>query len=395
VCHSEFASHKEFPNRGFTLSPSDQPNGKPRLIHSSTLNHQFNTIQKGPGMKTTAAILVELGRPLELVDLEIPALKLGQVLVEIVYSGVCHTQVMEARGLRGADRFLPHCLGHEGSGIVREMGGNVSRVQAGDRVVLSWIKGNGADVPGTQYGWRGTLVNSGAITTFSRFSVISENRLTRLDPGLPMDLAALLGCAIPTGAGMVFNTAAVRAGQSVAVFGVGGIGLCALSAAAASGATPLIAVDRYPEKLTLARTLGATHTICVTEANPVESILALCPGGVDIAIEATGRAAVMQQSLESVRAQGGTTVIAGNAPFGETWQFDPRQLNQGKRIFGTWGGDNFPERDFPRYQRLLRANKLPLQSLIDHRYSLQNINQALEDLEAGVVPRPLIDMSLV
>jgi S-(hydroxymethyl)glutathione dehydrogenase/alcohol dehydrogenase len=181
----------------------------------------------------------------------------------------------------------------------------------------------------------------------------------------------------------------------VAVFGVGGIGLCALSAAAASGATPLIAVDRYPEKLTLARTLGATHTICVTEANPVESILALCPGGVDIAIEATGRAAVMQQSLESVRAQGGTTVIAGNAPFGETWQFDPRQLNQGKRIFGTWGGDNFPERDFPRYQRLLRANKLPLQSLIDHRYSLQNINQALEDLEAGVVPRPLIDMSLV
>ncbi len=346
-------------------------------------------------MKTTAAILVELGRPLELVDLEIPALKLGQVLVEIVYSGVCHTQVMEARGLRGADRFLPHCLGHEGSGIVRETGGNVSRVQAGDRVVLSWIKGNGADVPGTQYGWKGTLVNSGAITTFSRFSVISENRLTRLDPELPMDLAALLGCAIPTGAGMVFNTAAVRAGQSVAVFGVGGIGLCALSAAAASGATPLIAVDRYPEKLTLARTLGATHTICVTEANPVESILALCPGGVDIAIEATGRAAVMQQSLESVRAQGGTTVIAGNAPFGETWQFDPRQLNQGKRIFGTWGGDNFPERDFPRYQRLLRANKLPLQSLIDHRYSLQNINQALEDLEAGVVPRPLIDMSLV
>ena len=346
-------------------------------------------------MKTTAAILVELGRPLELVDLEIPALQRGQVLVEIVYSGVCHTQVMEARGRRGADRFLPHCLGHEGSGIVRETGENVLRVLAGDRVVLSWIKGNGADVPGTQYGWNGTTVNGGAITTFSRFSIISENRLTRLDPELPMDLAALLGCAIPTGAGMVFNTASVRAGQSVAVFGVGGIGLCALSAAAASGATPLIAVDRHPEKLSLARTLGATHTICVTEANPVESILAICPGGVDIAIEATGRAAVMQQSLESVRAQGGTTVIAGNAPFGETWQFDPRQLNQGKRIFGTWGGDNFPERDFPRYQRLLRANKLPLQSLIDHRYSLQNINQALEDLEAGVVPRPLIDMSLV
>ena len=346
-------------------------------------------------MKTPAAILVELARPLEIVDLEIPPLKSGQVLVEIAYSGVCHTQVMEARGLRGPDRFLPHCLGHEGSGIVRELGPNVSRVQAGDRVVLSWIKGSGGDVPGTQYGWNGTTVNAGGITTFSRLSVISENRLTRLDPELPFDLAALLGCAIPTGAGMVFNTAAVRPGQSVAVFGVGGIGLCALSAAAASGATPLIAIDRHSEKLRIAQELGASHTICVAEENPVESIFKICPGGVDVAIEATGRPAVMQQSLESIRSQGGTTVIAGNAPQGEFWQFDPRQLNQGKRILGTWGGDNVADRDFPRYQRLLLARKLPLQSLISRRYSLRNINQALDDLEAGFVARPLIDLSEV
>ena len=345
-------------------------------------------------MKTPAAILVELDRPLELVDLEIPMLKPGQVLVEIAYSGVCHTQVMEARGQRGPDRFLPHCLGHEGSGVVRELGPNVSRVKPGDRVVLSWIKGNGGDVPGTQYLWNGRTVNSGGITTFSRFSVISENRLTHLDAELPDDLAALLGCAIPTGVGMVFNSAAVRAGQSVAIFGVGGIGLCALAAAAASGATPLIAVDRQPDKLTIARELGASHLICVTEKDPVEAIKNICPGGVDIAIEATGRASVMQQSLESVRSQGGTTVIAGNVPQGEFWQFDPRQLNQGKRILGTWGGDNVPDRDFPRYQRLLLANKLPLQCLLSRRYSLNNINDALNDLEAGLVPRPLIDMSL-
>jgi S-(hydroxymethyl)glutathione dehydrogenase/alcohol dehydrogenase len=112
-------------------------------------------------MKTMAAILVELGKPLELVDLEIPVLKPGQVLVEIVFSGVCHTQVMEARGLRGPDRFLPHCLGHEGSGIVRELGSNVTRVQPDDRVVLSWIKGSGGDVPGTQYQWNGKTVNAG------------------------------------------------------------------------------------------------------------------------------------------------------------------------------------------------------------------------------------------
>ena len=346
-------------------------------------------------MKTTAAILVELGQPLELVDLEIPVLKAGQVLVEIAFSGVCHTQVMEARGQRGPDRFLPHCLGHEGSGTVLELGPNVLRVQTGDRVVLSWIKSQGGDVPGTQYDWNGKKVNAGGITTFSRLAVISENRLTRMEPDLPFDISSLLGCAIPTGAGMVFNTAGVRAGQSVAVFGVGGIGLCALSAAAASGACPLIAVDRQPAKLQIARELGASHTICVTDSPPVETIQKICPGGVDIAIEATGRAAVMQQSLESVRSQGGTTVIAGNAPQGEFWQFDPRQLNQGKRILGTWGGDNVPDRDFPRYQRLLLANKLALRCLIPNRYALHEINQALVDLETGQVPRPLIDMSKV
>lgn len=346
-------------------------------------------------MKTTAAILVELARPLEIVDLEIPALKPGQVLVEIAFSGVCHTQVMEARGLRGPDRFLPHCLGHEGSGVVREVGPNVTRVKAGDRVVLSWIKGQGADVPGTQYAWNGKTVNSGGITTFSQMSVISENRLTLLDPDIPFDVAALLGCAVPTGAGMVFNTASVRAGQSVAIFGTGGIGLCALSAAATSGASPLIAVDRVPDKLRIAIEFGATHAVCVTDSNPVEAILKICPGGVDIAIEATGRAAVMQQSLESVRSQGGLTVIAGNAPQGEEWQLDPRQLNQGKRILGTWGGDNLPERDFPRYQRLVLSRKLSLQSLLSTRYPLVNINDALNDLESGRAARPLIEMSEV
>lgn len=345
-------------------------------------------------MKTSAAILVELGHPLEIVDLEIPALKPGQVLVEIAYSGVCHTQVMEARGYRGPDRFLPHCLGHEGSGIVRETGVGVTRVQQGDRVVLSWIKGSGGDIPGTQYNWNGRTVNAGGITTFSRLSVISENRVTRLDPSLHFDLGALLGCAIPTGAGMVFNTAQVRPGQSVVVFGVGGIGLCAVAAAATSSAVPLIAVDRVPEKLDLARQLGATHLINATETNPVEAILAICRGGVDIAIEATGRTSVMQQAIDSVRSQGGTAVIAGNARQGEIWQFDPRLLNQGKRLLGTWGGDNIPDRDFPRYQHLLLAGKLPLQGMLSRRYSLDNINQALDDLEAGKAGRPLIDMSI-
>lgn len=344
-------------------------------------------------MQTPAAILVELGRPLELVDLTVPVLKPGQVLVEIAFSGVCHTQVLEARGHRGPDRFLPHCLGHEGSGTVREIGPGVTRVAPGDRVVLSWIKGRGGDVPGSQYDWNGRAVNAGGITTFSRLSVISENRLTKLDPALPFDLAALLGCAIPTGVGIVFNTAQLRPGQSLVVFGAGGIGLCALAGAAARGADPLIAVDRLPDKLVLARQLGATHTVLAGETNPVEAIRAIWPNGVDVAIEATGRPAVMQQALEVVRAQGGTAVIAGNARQGETINLDPRQLNQGKRLLGTWGGDNVPDRDFPVYQQLLRDHTLPLSNLLSKRYRLEEINRALDDLEAGLVARPLIEMT--
>jgi S-(hydroxymethyl)glutathione dehydrogenase/alcohol dehydrogenase len=344
-------------------------------------------------MKTRAAILVELNRPLELVDLEIPALAAGQVLVQVVFSGVCRSQVLEARGHKGADPYLPHCLGHEGSGIVREVGPGVTRVKPGDRVVLSWIKGPGADVMGATYSWNDKTVNAGGITTFSDYAVISENRLSHLDAAIPFDQAALLGCAIPTGVGTVLNSAAVRPGQSVAVFGVGGVGLWAVAGAALSGASPIVAVDLRSEKLALARQLGATHTVCAETAAPVPEVLKICPGGVDVAIEASGRPAVMQQALDVVRPQGGIAVIAGNARHDERWTLDPRQLNQGRRIVGTWGGDNVPERDFPRYQRLLRDGKLACVGLHDQRYSLDQINQALDDLEAGRAVRPLIELS--
>ena len=344
-------------------------------------------------MKTAAAVLVELARPLEIGDLEIPALKPGQVLIEIGFSGACHTQVLEARGHRGPDRFLPHCLGHEGSGVVLETGPGVTKVKAGDRVILSWIKGSGADVPSVQYAWNGRTVNAGAITTFSRHAVISENRLTLLPTDLTFQQGALLGCAVPTGAGVVFNTAQPRPGQSIVVFGAGGVGLCAVAAAAASGCVPVIAVDLLQEKLDLAAKLGATHGIRADQGDPVEAIKKLCPGGVDFAIEVTGRPSVMRQALACVRSQGGTAVVVGNARFGESLEIDPREMNQGKRLLGTWGGDSVPDRDYPRYARLVAAGKLSLDPLMTRTYRLDQINQALDDLERGVVARPLINMS--
>lgn len=346
-------------------------------------------------MKTLAAILVELNKPLVLAELEIPALKPGQTLVEIAFSGVCHTQVLECRGFRGEDKFLPHALGHEGTGTVVDTGAGVSKVKTGDKVVLSWIKGSGADVPGSVYQWQGKAVNAGAITTFSRHAVISENRLTRLPDNISMNDGALVGCALPTGLGAVFNTAHPSPGQSLAVFGTGGVGLCAIMGAAVAGCAPIIAVDINESKLELAKKMGATHTINASITDPadlVDAIKKICPSGLDFAIEASGRPSVMTQALHSVRQQGGVAVIIGNAHHGEHIQLDPKQLNMGKRLLGTWGGDSQPDRDYPRYFNLMAAGRLDLSLLRSSVYDLEHINDALNDLESGKCARPLVAM---
>ena len=207
-------------------------------------------------MKTEAALLVRTGEPLALAELEIPALKPGQVLVEIAYSGACGTQVMEWLGQKGEDKWLPHCLGHEGSGTVLECGAAVTRVKPGDKVVLSWIRGGGIEAGGATYQWQGRTVNAGGVTTFQRHALVSENRLTRLPDDLPMDIAILLGCAAPTGMGVIFNVTKVRPGESVAVFGTGGIGLNACMGAAFAGAMPIIAIDPSAERRASPRRLA-------------------------------------------------------------------------------------------------------------------------------------------
>lgn len=342
-------------------------------------------------MKTLAAVLVELGRPLVLAELEIPVLKPGQVLVDIAFSGVCHTQLLECRGDRGADPYLPHCLGHEASGIVRELGPGVNKCRIGDRVALSWLKGSGADVPGTVYGWQGRTVNAGGVTTFAQQTVVSENRVTVIPDELDLRDAAFLGCAVATGVGAVMHAAGARRGQSLAVFGAGGIGLCAIGGAAAVGAAPIIAVDVSPERLQAAQQVGATHAILADDGDPVAELIGICPGGVDFAVEASGRPAVMVQALRAVHRQGGAAVIVGNAHHGETVALDPRELNQGKRLVGTWGGDSVPDRDFPEYCRLIHSGQLNLAPLRSPPYALREINEALAALEQRCVVRPLID----
>ena len=336
--------------------------------------------------------MVETGKPLVLADLEIPTLKPGQVLVEIAYSGACHTQLLEARGYRGEDRYLPHCLGHEATGTVVDISQGVTKVAPGDPVVLSWIKGRGADVPGTVYQWKGRSVNAGGVTTFSRHAVVSENRLTPLPTSISLRDAIVLGCAAPTGMGAVMNVARPTAGQSLAVFGVGGIGMFALIAALSEGCSPVIAIDRNPVKLEMAARMGATHCINTNDQNLEEALRELCPGGLDHAIEATGNPSVMRMSLEAVRAQGGNSVIIGNARHGENFTVNPQQFNMGKSLLGTWGGDSKPDSDYPRYADTITNHHIHCNFILSDDYHLATINDALDDLENGKIGRPVICM---
>ncbi len=340
---------------------------------------------------TLAAVLYALNQPLRLAELAIPPLQPGQVLVDIAYSGVCQSQLNEIRGRKGPDRFLPHTLGHEGSGTVVDIGGGVTKVRPGEKVVLTWIKGSGADVPGTVYQGAGGPVNSGAISTFMRRTVTSENRVTRLPDGMPLREAALLGCAIPTGAGIVFNSLKVKPGDSLVIFGAGGVGLSALIAAASAGANPLIVVDIVAEKLAKARSLGATHAIDGRTTDAILAVRDLTGGrGADYAIEASGHPAAMEAAFEAVRAGGGSCVIAGNAAHGKTISLNPFSLISGKRIAGSWGGECRPDEDIPRYAALFGAGRFPLSELITAEYALADINQAFDDLEGGRVARALV-----
>src|SRR3989344_1828905 len=203
--------------------------------------------------KTLAAVLIKLKAPLELLELDIPELQAGQLLVRVSMAGLCRTQLSEANGLKGEDKYLPHLLGHEAVGEVVEVGPKVKTVKAKDTVVMSWIKGTGMDVPGGIFNHQGKKINAGGVAVFTQYAVVAENRVTKISKTVPLDVASLLGCAVATGAGIVKNTLAVKPGSSIAIFGIGGVGGMALFMAKALKCNPLIAIDVQPKKFVLAK----------------------------------------------------------------------------------------------------------------------------------------------
>lgn len=339
-----------------------------------------------------AAVLYQTNSPLVIEDLTIPEVSYGQVLVKLVASGICHTQILEIEGKRGVDKYLPHTLGHEGSGIVEAIGAGVKKVSVGDYVVVSWIKGSGLESsPPVYYNKNKLKINSGLLTTFNEYTVTSENRLTPIPKDIPLQLAALLGCAIPTGAGIIINTLKVHKDSSIAVFGCGGIGLSAIHMASIVGVRKIIAVDIHNEKLSLAKKLGANYTL--NNENIINQIMEITDGlGVDYAIESAGIKETMEQVYESINMTKGIAVLAGNLPKGEKISIDPFHLICGKKIIGTWGGETNPDVDIPKYVNLYKEGKLKLQDFITHRFKLEEINEAIKIFKNPDVGRIIIEL---
>ena len=352
-----------------------------------------------PGMParpttTQAAILVAQQQPLVVDTIDLPVeLGVGQVLVQLQVSGICGSQLGEIDGVKGADRYLPHLMGHEGFATVLEIGPGVKHVQPGDSVVLHWRQGAGIQADPPQYRWRGEPLNAGWVTTFNRHAVVSENRCTKVPANTDPDAAALFGCAITTGFGVIENNAGLRMGEAVVVFGAGGVGLNVIQAAALLSASVIIAVDLFDSRLELAHQLGATHTINSSSEDAEARIRELLEGQeLDVFIDNTGVPAVIEQGYRLTHGQG-RVILVGVPRQGNNVSLHTLPLHFGKLLTGSHGGESQPARDIPRYLRLLQQGRLKLDRLVSARYPLEEINTAITAMRDGATAgRVMIDL---
>lgn len=373
-------------------------------------------------MKTPAAVLYELGKPtpyatsraLVVDDVELEGPGEGEALVEVVSAGLCHSDLSVIDGSR--PRPMPIVLGHEAAGIVREVGRGVTGVRPGDHVVFSFLPMCGACQycaagrpvlceRGAKANLEGSLL-SGArrfrdsagrtlhhhlgVAGFSRYTVAAQESLVPIDPAFPLEQAALFGCAVLTGVGAVVNTARIEPGASVAVWGLGGVGLSALMGARLAGASPIVAVDRLAHKLELARTLGATHTVNASETDPVVAVRELTGGGAQYAFEVVGSEQVLMQAYAATR-RGGTTITVGLP--GPQKQFSAAAMHitlEERTLRGSFMGSAVPRRDIPRFIELYRVGLLPVDALLSRTIRLEEINAGFDALAAGEAVRQII-----
>jgi len=339
-----------------------------------------------------SAILVESKKPLVVADVELPTkLEFGQVLVKVCYSGICGAQINEIDAIKGPDRFLPHLLGHEGSGIVETIGEGVTTIKPGDHVVLHWRKSSGIESVTPKYLWNGKKINAGWVTTFSEKTIVSENRLTVIPTNFDMRIAPLFGCAVTSAFGVVNNDAKIKIGQSVLIFGVGGVGINIAQAASMVSAYPIVGIDIHKHKIDMGKKFGLTHGITTNSNNLNNEIYNIIGAkGADITIETTGNPKVIEQAYE-LTASDGKTILVG-VP-NDKISIYSLPLHFKKILTGSHGGDAIPDVDIPRYIRLISQKKMTLENIITHEFDLAKINSAIDLFRSGKAGRIIIKMN--
>jgi S-(hydroxymethyl)glutathione dehydrogenase/alcohol dehydrogenase len=320
-------------------------------------------------------------------------LKAGQVLVRVFYSGICGAQINEIQAVKGPDKFLPHLLGHEGYGEVIAVGELVKTVTKGDKVILHWMPGSGIQSDPAQYIWKGKALNAGWVTTLSEYTIVSENRCTKIETNLSPIYLPLLGCAATTAAGVLANDCQIKLGDSLVVLGTGGVGLLIIEAARASGAYPIIGVDIHEKKLTEAKNLGAHNVVRVETSDIFHEIVSkLSNKSPEIVIDTTGAKEMIELAYRLISKRG-KAILVGVPKHNEPVLIDSLPLHFDSEITGSRGGQTKPEIDIQKYVNLAEAgiyrfNKLPI-SL----FPLSQINSGIENLKSGQVGRVVIDVS--
>jgi Zn-dependent alcohol dehydrogenase len=351
-------------------------------------------------VKGRAAIFVEPKKPLVVDEVEFPDPGADQVLVKLFSSGVCHSQLHTMGRPPRPGRRLPALLGHESTGVVVAKGRDVKHVKEDDHVITTWVDRDNAttalplvdhslnDREQFTANWQGQEVSHSA-ATWAEYALASERVVLQMPKDIATDVTSIVGCAVMTGAGAIINTLQVRSGQSVAIFGAGGIGLCAVAAATIVDAYPIIVVDVNDDKLAFARRFGATHVINSKAIDAVRSVRDLTGRGADYAIDAVGLPQTQEQILRAVRPgysgmnRGGTALLIGITPPDSKAILDTSLFIGNRSFTRTSGGDCKPDRDFPTFIRWYREGKLKLDELVTHRYKLDQINTAVDDLEHG------------
>jgi S-(hydroxymethyl)glutathione dehydrogenase/alcohol dehydrogenase len=361
-----------------------------------------------------AAVFHEHNAPLKVEDIDIDKPKGGEVLVKLAASGVCHSDLSV---INGTIPFPspPAVLGHEGAGVVEEIGRDVTAVKPGDHVILSWrpscgkcgycVSGRpqlcqtialpilqGYLPDGTSRLHKGgtEIKHFTGVSSFAEYAVVPETGIVKIRTDVPLEGAALVGCGVMTGVGAAINTARVAPGSSVAVIGCGGVGLNVVQGAALAGAEKIIAIDLNPKKLELAKQFGATHFVNPKDGDPVSQVMALTDGlGTDYAFEVIGRADTAVQAYNSIR-PGGTAVVVGVAKPDDMITIPAVSLLQEKTLKGSIYGSARPSIDMPKILDLYMNKKLKLDELVSRRIKLEEINLAFEWMEKGEVARSVI-----